>query len=272
MTEIDPDETIALLRRHRLLVAGRRGDIAPSEAEAEVLAHGLEPFADEWQHERDMTAHSTWWLPAAVLFYAWQDLPATRREYERFVVWGRALWRDPKTTAMRLSLDEAEKKVRADLVAGLIRGFGTNASHELVPVPRDEWRDLQFAQDMSLTASYADGTVVYGGVFVLRHEVVPLWMQEFAPAGAAVQSMARERVDLPPPKRGGGRPATHDWAGAAGFAAAFILDNDYPAVEGDLTSVITAWFNENRGKAPDPRDVQRFVAEIYKQRRPTAAE
>ncbi|RYB01509.1 hypothetical protein [Lichenibacterium ramalinae] len=272
MVEVDPAEAPAVLKRHNLLVAGRRGDITPTEAEAEVLASGLEPFASEWQHERDMTAHSTWWLPVAVLFYAWQDLPATRREYERFVVWGRALWRDTKQAGMRLSLDEAESKVREDLVAGLLRGFGTDADRQLVPIAREEWRELRFAHDASLAASRADGTLVYSGVFVLRHEVVPLWMQEFATAGAAVQSVARERVDQPPPKRAGGRPATHDWACAAGFAAAFILDNDYPAVEGDLTSVVTSWFAEERGKAPDPRDVQRFVAEIYKHRRPTPAE
>ena len=245
--------------------------MTPAEAEAQAIRSGLPSFIEGYEETHDITVNSTWWLPVALLFYAWRDLGKTRREFERFEVWGRDLWRDPKPADSILSLQEAEQTLRGDLVAGIVRAFGTNLDAEVMAIPAREWRDLQFAGKQSLSACRADGSIVYSGVFVLRHEVVPLWLQETPVALVAPEPIARERADQPVPKRGGGRPAIHDWAGAAGYATAHILENDYPAVESDLTQALATWFSEERGKSPDPRDVQRFVAEIYKNRRPTPA-
>ena len=63
-------------------------------------------------------------------------------------------------------------------------------------------------------------------------------------------------------KAAGGRATTHDWAAAAGFAAGYIVVNDYPS-KADMVRTLVTWFSEYRGRSPDKREVERFVATLY---------
>ena len=236
-----------IARRRGIQNAVQKGEMTPSQAERKAQQDGLPPFISDQDGLRDVTTNSTWWLPIAVLFYAWQDLGATKREYERYRVWGAALWRDAQPGDMIMPLSEAEDRLRADLVGGLVRGFGTDRDHVLTPVPREEWRLLDFKRQMNL-AQLPDGNVAYSGAFVLRHEVVPLWLSETPVVTVPPQSLLRERSDQPPPKRGG-RPPIYDWDAMWIEVVKLATEdkiNDRPA----LSRHLLAWFAE-RG-SPEP--------------------
>ena len=65
----------------------------------------------------------------------------------------------------------------------------------------------------------------------------------------------------------GGRPPKWDWPGAAGFAVGYIVENDYPATQGEMVKLITSWFTRSVREEPDDRSIQRFVTELYKHRK-----
>jgi hypothetical protein len=66
-----------------------------------------------------------------------------------------------------------------------------------------------------------------------------------------------------PSRKGiGGKPTKYDWAGAGGFMAWYITENDYPATQSELTKVLAKWF-EDREQQPNKRDMERFVAALY---------
>lgn len=67
-------------------------------------------------------------------------------------------------------------------------------------------------------------------------------------------------------KGAGGRPLKHDWVSAAGFASGYIIENDYPSEQAKLEELIKEFF-QSKGIAPDKRDIERFVEEIYQHRR-----
>jgi hypothetical protein len=70
----------------------------------------------------------------------------------------------------------------------------------------------------------------------------------------------------PPVKNKGGRPHTHDWAGLAGYCIHFIVENDYPDTQATLVAIAMDWFRNRAGRTPDNRDVERWVAELYRMR------
>ncbi len=91
-----------------------------------------------------------------------------------------------------------------------------------------------------------------------------LWSDGAAPTPAPDQETARV-PDVGNATGKGGRPTKYDWAAAGGFIAGYIAENDYPEVQADLEKALKKWFGK-RGGSPDKRDIERFVAEAYKQR------
>jgi hypothetical protein len=65
----------------------------------------------------------------------------------------------------------------------------------------------------------------------------------------------------------GGRPLVHDWIAAAGYLGWYIAENDYPDEQVVVVEHLLTWFRQERGKAPDRRDVERCVTELFKTRR-----
>ena len=65
----------------------------------------------------------------------------------------------------------------------------------------------------------------------------------------------------------GGRPTKYDWAGAAAYAACYIVENDYPEVMADLVKAVKDWFTgQPCGTPEDAREIERFVSAIYGKR------
>ncbi len=252
--------------QHALLMAVRAGEMTPKEADEKCLADGLPLRHDGWQELHDITTNSVWWLPLAVLFYAWRDLPQTREQWERYSAWEHHLWRDPTDDQQITSLDEAETMLRSDLSAGIVRAFGSNADGIVRPIPCEAWECLAFGHGRDFPVLGVDGMAAYTGVFVLRHEVVPMLITEHA-ATPVMQVAAPEMRGRPgeqAPKRGGGRPTVHDWAGAAGFIARDIVENDYPSSADILAQKVEEWFIRAKGKTPAFRELQSFASEVLR--------
>ena len=79
-------------------------------------------------------------------------------------------------------------------------------------------------------------------------------------------SADRSQTEIIKTRGKGGRTMKYDWPAAAGFIAAHVIDNDYPVNKSDLVRLLEDWFS-NKGSAPDVREMERFVSEVY-QRRP----
>ncbi|MCW6506907.1 hypothetical protein [Lichenifustis flavocetrariae] len=252
------DEVVEQMRT--LVRTVRAGETTPVEAEEKCAREGLPLPHEGWQDLHDITTNSVWWLPLASLFYAWRDLGHTREQWERFGFWGRDLWRDETDERQVMSLQEAEAMLKSDLAQGILRAFGTDAEGVVRPIAYDAWRELSIGPDRSFNAFDAEGTIIFAGVFVLRHEVVPLLISEkSAPSG---EPFTRGRLDDTAPKRLGAAQK-YDWPSAAGFAAAYGMHYDYPPVKAVFAERVGLWF-KGQGKVPDPRDLDRFVAELYK--------
>ena len=67
-----------------------------------------------------------------------------------------------------------------------------------------------------------------------------------------------------PAKNKGGHPGKWDWAGAAGFASGYIVENDYPSTQGEMEKLIANWFITTAGECPDDRQIERFVSALYR--------
>ncbi|WP_157862027.1 hypothetical protein [Methylobacterium sp. Leaf361] len=61
-----------------------------------------------------------------------------------------------------------------------------------------------------------------------------------------------------------GRAPTHDWAAAAGALAGHLYNNGMQS-NAELTRVVQRWFADERGRAPDERDIQKFVSEALQE-------
>ncbi len=250
-------------QRRALKLAVRERRATPAEAEAQAIGMDLPPFIAGYEDRHDITSNSTWWLPVALLFYAWRDLPKTRREYERFDVWGRDLWREGKSHDAVMSLQEAEQMLRYDLLASVVRSFGTNTDHELTAIPAREWRELRFAGNQPLSACGADGSIVYSGAFVLRHEVVPLWLQETPATLAAPRPEQRVRSGEPEPKkRAGGRPAVHDWD-AMWIEVVRLATEDKITDRPALSKHLLEWFSERGGIEPGESALKEKMSKLF---------
>lgn len=94
------------------------------------------------------------------------------------------------------------------------------------------------------------GRVVATGIELRRTDVLRLWPTEERETGTEPE---------PAPSKGG-RPARYDWAGAAGFLAAYIAF--YDPSRPDAGKALADWFSE-RGKAPDERTLRRAVSEAF---------
>ncbi|WP_129218648.1 hypothetical protein [Lichenibacterium ramalinae] len=166
--------------------------MTPREADDQAISVGLPPSYDGFADLGDITVGVTWWLPLAVFFYAWRDLNRVRIEWERYRTWGRYLWRDPVTDPQVMSLEAAEEMLIDDLRAGLLKAFGATEDRATVLISHTEWETLTIQKENQLWwATDENGAVRYKAIFVLRHEVVPLWLQEVALAAGS--SARRER-------------------------------------------------------------------------------
>ena len=190
--------------QHALLMAVRAGEMTPKQADGKCLADGLPVLHEGWQDLHDITTNSVWSIPLAILFYSWQDLRKTREEAARFTVWKDQMWRDPTDELQIRSLAEAEAMLRQDLWTGLVRAFGQGRDAVLRPIPYEDWSNLIFSHKKDFSAVDETSETIYGGVFVLRHEIVPLLISEHAAstATAAIEPEMRARLGEQPPKRG----------------------------------------------------------------------
>ena len=188
--------------------------LTPKQIDEKSITDGVPLRHAGWEELPDATANGVWPLSLAVVFYSYRDLAHTREQWERFRVWGRALWRDPIDERQFSSLDRAEAQLRTDLASGIVRAFGhkmgpSGPEHTVRPVPPEIWDQFQFGIRFDLSVAGNSDRALYSGVTVLRHEVVPLLIAETATTAAAPEM--RGRHDEPAPKRGGGRPLRYDW-------------------------------------------------------------
>lgn len=97
--------------------------------------------------------------------------------------------------------------------------------------------------------------IVATGIEINRSDVLRLW-----PVG---DGHLAEDTDLPvAPQRG--RPLKHDWADAAAFLTAYIVQND-PS-QSDTVVALEDWFG-TQGKILDHRSAERFVSRVFKRLR-----
>lgn len=104
----------------------------------------------------------------------------------------------------------------------------------------------------------AEQAYLTGTVTVLRKEA-----RDLLRAHDLVHAAPHVPEDPVPKSRSGGRPAKHDWAEAAGFAAGFVAENDYPSTQAELERQIAAWFRSTKGSMPDESEIARFVRAMY---------
>jgi hypothetical protein len=62
-----------------------------------------------------------------------------------------------------------------------------------------------------------------------------------------------------------GRRPVHDWYGALALTVVYFHQNGFPADPKELREKITGWYLSQNHRAPDERDVRRFVDGIYEE-------
>jgi hypothetical protein len=131
------------------------------------------------------------------------------------------------------------------------------------------------------------------GVYVERKDALRLWPRSIVtdvlrmfvssprdelspPIEANDEGGTEQQTDVTPrlpqgalnikPIGAGGAPQKYDWPKAAGYMTAYLVENDYPDEQAHLVRLMLDWFKNEHGKAPDKRDVERFVKEAYEWR------
>lgn len=248
--------------QHALLMAVRAGEMTPKQAEEQCRADGVSLPHEGWKDRHDITANSIWWLPQAVLFYAWQDLGHTREQWERFSMWEDALWRDPTDERQSMSLDRAEVMFRSDLAAGLVRAFAASGDGPVRPIPCETWDTSSVQRWRGSAAIGDDGISRFVGAFVLRHEIVPLLISEHVVGSQALaEPVRRERVDQLATKRGG-RPTTWDWDAMWIEVVRLMKDGEVPS-RADLPKHLAAWFQATVGDEPASSTLRDKVKKLF---------
>lgn len=129
-------------------------------------------------------------------------------------------------------------------------------------VPSEFWAQVNLSRGLNNRIIVRSReTLSLGGswyFFVSSIDLDQLW------GDSAVNALPNIKIDHIKSK--GGRKPKYNWPGAAGVAAAYIVENDYPYTQSILVRFIADWFKDNIGEKPDDREIQRFVSEMYKAR------
>ncbi len=166
------------------------------------------------------------------------------------------------------------ERLGSALAGGARRAFVLDPWGELRPLDAEFWRGRDAAEAMEIGAlpkkpRNGSRPYQYGGCQIL----VKSLPQPDNRAKAANAMLAKivddqKKATIEPPatkKNSGGRPPKYDWAAAGGYMAGFIVENDYPS-QTEAVEILAKWFSV-RGKEPDKRDVERFVASMYEHRK-----
>lgn len=97
------------------------------------------------------------------------------------------------------------------------------------------------------------------GLVLGRRQLLKIWPEQPQPIKEPDHPVLVVR------RGAGGAPTKYDWASAAGYMAGFIVENDYP-MKAEATTILSKWFADS-GFEPDKRDLQKFIAALYEQRK-----
>ena len=139
-------------------------------------------------------------------------------------------------------------------------------------IDKEFWQTVCFALKDGIFE--IEGYLVESETFFINNkDYDPFILQEWSLAvlQTSLDTCIADQLRIPPPvktlvKRGGGAPCKYDWAGAGAAIAAYVVDNDYPEIQGVLREYVKAWFGA-KGLSPDNRDVLRFVETAYREGR-----
>lgn len=96
-----------------------------------------------------------------------------------------------------------------------------------------------------------------------RHDMINTW-PGIIPEPDDTKPVAAPSNPAPAKALRAGRAPTHDWAAAAGALAWHMYINGVQS-NAELTRFVQRWFAEERERAPDERDVQKFVSEALRE-------
>ncbi len=238
-----------------LLECVRDEAMTPSKAESYANGLGLKFGGQTWTVSID---EPYWPLAFAILWISWRDPEHTLEQWDRFRTWAGELWRDPQDDKQPVSLQDAEAQLWRALKAGTVQAVGLpDMKPNTVEIPSIEWLNLEWMPNPQRISvrNFAYSDAAYRCVDVRSLDVLALWPV----AGTAA-------IPKPVNKNQGGRATIHDWAAAAGYMAGYVVENDYPATQAVMVQATIKWFDRHRGKAPDSRDVERFVKAMYDNR------
>lgn len=94
-------------------------------------------------------------------------------------------------------------------------------------------------------------------------DLISIWPGIFPGTDAQQEGATSSRPPATKALRAGRAP-THDWAAAAGALAGHLYNNGMQS-NAELTRVVQRWFANERGRAPDERDIQKFVSEALQE-------
>ena len=198
-----------------------------------------------------------------MLFYAWHDLAQTREQWERYQAWGHDIWRDAPDERQLNTLEQAEAALRSDLSAGIVRAFGTDSGGKVRPISCEVWDSLSISYRRDFTVVGAEGVAVYSGVFVLRHEVVPLLISEHAgrPPGPLVEPETKVRSNEQTSRRGGRTPV-YDWD-AMWVEVVRLATEDKIKDRPALSKHLLAWFAEQGRAEPGETIFKEKMSKLF---------
>jgi len=134
-----------------------------------------------------------------------------------------------------------------------------------IDLPWDEGHDWAVARPFPDTQSLetnrhdpAAFRAFAGGLQFRRSDIDARWPVQ----GSVHVAPSASRATSPSPVKVG-RPTTHDWVAAAGMAAGYLARHGFDGKKSALTAVLEQWFAE-KPKAPDRREVERFVEHAYR--------